>query len=383
MRRALLWVVLPLLLLVLGGLGVGGWYYSDQLLPAPPPWEPVPDLTITAVDPDQGSLSVATTEGDAVLPQIGFVSAQGLLAADGDAVISGSDTARSVTLLDGDWPEVGDEVATTVDTFHGDPATTLGLAFDTIEFPSELGPLPAWRVVPRNAATNGTWVVIVHGRGGALSEGNRLLPVLDQHGLPSLSISVRNDPDAPADPDGFGYYGEREWQELEAAIDHLVAVEGAEQVVLVGYSQGASISLSLLRRSDRADQVAAALLVSPLVSLDATLDLQARNRGIPEAVIPALLTSTRWISTWRSGLDFAEVEHIERADELPNGIPLLLTHGTADTTIPYEPTRELAEALGAQATYAEYVGVDHVREWNDDAARFEADLRALLEGVTG
>ncbi|MFU8840786.1 MAG: alpha/beta hydrolase family protein [Nitriliruptoraceae bacterium] len=383
MRRALLWVVLPLTLLVVGGLGVGGWYYSDQLLPAPPPWEPVPELSVTAVDPDAGSLSVATTDGDAILPQVGFVSELGLLAANGDPVVSGTDLTRTVTLLDGDWPEVGEMVATTVDTFWGDPATTLGVAFDTIDVASEVGDLPAWRVVPRNATTNGTWVVIVHGRGGALSEGNRLLPLLDELGLPSLTLSVRNDPDAPADPDGFGYFGEREWQEIEAAIDHLVEVEQAEQVVLAGYSQGASSALSLLRRSDRADRVAGALLVSPLVSLDATLDLQARNRGIPELVIPALLTSARWISSWRSGLDFDQVEHAERADELPADVPLLLTHGTADTTIPIEPTRELAALLGPQATYAEYPDVDHVREWNQDAARFEADLRELLEDVTG
>jgi predicted esterase len=382
-RRALLWVLLPPTLLLLGALGVGGWYYSDQLLPAPPPWEPVPDVTVTAVDPDEGQLTIATTEGDALLPDVGLVAPFGLLAANGAPVVDGTDTTRSVTLLDGDWPAVGDEIATTVDTFRGDPSTTLGLAFDAIDVPSELGHLPAWRVVPRNAGTNGTWVVIVHGRGGALSEGNRLLPLLDEVGLPSLTISVRNDPDAPADPDGFGYFGEREWLELEAAIDHLVEVEGAEQVILAGYSQGASISLSLLRRSDRAERVAAALLVSPLVSLEATLDLQARERGIPEAVIPALLASTRLISTLRSGLDFDEVEHAERAEELPHDIPFLLTHGTADTTIPVEPTRELAALLGRRATYAEYDGVEHVREWNHDTERFEADLRALLENATG
>lgn len=383
MRRALLWVLLPPTLLLLGALAVGGWYYSDQLLPAPPPWEPVPEVTVTAVDPAEGALTLATTEGDVLLPTVGFVTSSGLLAADGDPVVAGSETIRTVTLLDGDWPADGDVIATTVDTFRGDPSTTLGLAFDTIDVPSELGHLPAWRVVPRNAETHGTWVVIVHGRGGSLSEGNRLLPLLDELGLPSLTISVRNDPDAPADPDGFGYFGEREWLELEAAIDHLVEVEGAERVVLAGYSQGASTSLSLLRRSDRAERVAGAVLVSPLVSLDATLDLQARERGIPQAVIPALLASTRLISTLRSGLDFEEVEHADRADELPDGIPILLTHGTADTTIPVEPTRELADRLGPRATYAEYDGVDHVREWNSDADRFEADLRALLEDATG
>jgi len=382
-RRALLWVVLPLTLLLVGALGVGGWYYSDQLLPAPPPWEPVLDLTVTAVDPQAQTLTVATTGGDVALPSIGFVGEDGLLAASGEPTVEAGDTTRTVTLLDGEWPEVGEAVATTVDTYRGDPATTLGLAFDRIEVASEAGALPAWRVVPREATTDDTWVVIAHGRGGALSEGNRLLPLLDELRLPSLTISVLNDPDAPADPDGFGYFGAREWRDLEAAIAHLVEVEGAEQVVLAGYSQGASSSLSLLRRSDHADRVAGAVLISPLVSLDATLTLQAAERGIPEPIIPALLFSTRWISTWRSGLDFSQVEHAQLADELPPGTPLLLTHGTADTTIPHGPTRELATLLGPQATYAEYDGVEHVREWNQDRARFESDLRTLLEDVTG
>lgn len=384
LRRRALWIGLPVLVVVLVGFGAGGWYYSDQLLPAPPPFEPTPEIAVTAVDPDAGTLTLATSAPDAALHRVGLVTEDGVLLANGATGSTGAHTVREVELLDGQWPAEGDLAATTIDAFFGDPSTTLGLPFDTVTVASELGELPAWRVVPRRADTDGTWVVLIHGRGGALSEGNRLLPLLADHELPSLTISVRNDADAPADPDGFGYYGEREWQELEAALDHLVEVEDATDVVLVGFSQGGSTALSLLRRSDRAEMVSAAVLISPLVSLDATLGLQARNRGIPEAIIPPLLTSTRWISTWRSGLEFGEVEHLERAGELPADVPLLLTHGTADTTVPFEPTRALATTLGDQATYVEYAGVEHVREWNSDAG-FEDHVRALFEraGIDG
>ena len=385
MRRALFWVLLPLVVLVVGGLGVGGWYYSDQLLPAPPPFEPVLDVTIDAVDDETGRITLAAAGGDLDLHTVGLVTDSGLLMANGghepdEGAVA---TTRTTTLLDGEWPAPGDAATTTIDTFWGDPATTLGLPFDTVSVRSELGDLPAWRVVPHGAGTQETWVVLIHGRGAGLSEGNRLLPLLAELGLPSLSLSVRNDLDAPADPNGFGFYGEKEWLELEAAITHLVEVEGAEEVVLVGFSQGGSIALSLLRRSEQAERVAGAVLVSPLVSLGATLDLQARNRGIPEPVIPALLTSTRWISTWRSGLDFSQVEHVEWVDDLPEDVPLLITHGDADTTVPVEPSRELAALLGDQATYVEYAGVDHVREWNSDPERFEQDLRELLVTATG
>jgi len=378
-----LWILLPVVVLAIGGLGIGGWYYSDQLLPAPPAFEPVPDVTITAVDEDAGELTLATAGGDIDLHTVGLVTDTGLFLADGGSESDGTETTRTTTLLDGEWPAPGDVATTTVDTFHGDPATSLGLPFDTVAVASEIGALPAWRVVPHGAPTQETWAVIIHGRGASPSEGNRLLPVFDDLALPSLSISVRNSRGAPADPEGFGYYGEREWLELEAAIEHLVEVEGARDVILVGYSQGGSVALSLLRRSTQAERIAGAVLISPLVSLDATLDLQARNRGIPEPVIPALLTSTRWISNWRAGLNFSQVEHADRADALPDDLPILITHGDADTTVPVEPSRELAALLGEQATYVEYAGVEHVREWNSDPERFEQDLRELLATALG
>jgi len=383
-RRALLWVTALLAFVLAGAFVAGGWYYSDQLLPAPAPEHPVRAHTVTAVDPEAGTLTLTPGddgEADLALPTVGLLGEDGLLFADGEQELDDGGLRRSVELLDGTWPEPGSQLAATVDTFDGDPASTLGLPFDLIDVSSELGELPAWRRVPNGSASWGRWAVIVHGRGGSLTEGNRLLPILEEVELPSLSISVRNDPDAPADDRGYGYYGTREWQEVEAAIDHLVEVEDAREIVLIGFSQGASASLSLLRRSDRADHVSAAVLISPLVSLEATLQLQARNRDIPEPLIGPLLTSTRWISTARSGLDFSEAEHVTRANELPDDIPMLLTHGAADQTVPVEPTRALAAALAGQATYAEYPATDHVREWNTDRTRFEEDLRALLEAV--
>jgi uncharacterized protein len=220
--------------------------------------------------------------------------------------------------------------------------------------------------------------VLVHGRGGGLSEGNRSLAVANRLGLPTLIVSVRNDPDAPADPDGFGRYGDAEWEDLQAAIDHLQAEEDAERFVLVGYSQGGSIALGFLRRSPDADAVDAAVLISPLVSLHETLVLQAQQRDIPDPVIPPLLFATRWITTLRAGMDFSQVEHLRRVDELPPDLPLLVTHGDADTTVPIGPTRALAAALPEQVTYEEYAGSEHVREWNTDRERFEADLEAHL-----
>ena len=381
MARIVAWLMIAVLGVVTIGLGAGGWYYSDQLLPAPIPGDPVYDVAVLASDEAAGTVELDLSDGDLVeLGTVGLLTSNGTVVLEGPSERRGASTSRSGVLLEGDWPRPGDLAAASVDTFAGDPASTLGLTFDEVSVPSELGVLPAWRRVPNGSATDQTWAILIHGRGSGLAESNRILTTIDDLGVPSLTISIRNDPDAAADPDGFGRYGDAEWEDLQAAIDHLRAVEGAQRFVLVGYSQGGSIALSFLRRSPDADQVTAAVLISPLVSLHETLVLQAEARNIPDPVIPPLLAATRWITTLRSGLDFDQVEHLERRDELPD-IPMLLTHGDADATIPIGPTRELADALPDRVTYEEYEDTDHVREWNADRERFEDDLRRFLDAV--
>jgi uncharacterized protein len=379
-RAARLGLVGLVVLAVLGavGLGAGGWIYSDELLPAPPPFSPTRDVVVLDADETTNRVELAVTSGDLVdLQTVGLVTDDGLLVLEGDPVPSADGVVRTGVLVEGSWPVRGERVGASVDTYFGTPSETLGIPFETVEIPSPDGTLPGWRVVPNGADTD-TWVIVIHGRGGGLSEGNRLLPTLERLRLPALSISVRNDLDAPADPDGYGYYGDREWEDLGAAVDHLVATEQAQRIVLIGYSQGASIALSYLRRSPDADVVEAAVLISPLLSLHQTLVLQAQLRDIPDPVIPALLAATRTISTVRSGIDFGQVEHLERAAELPTDVPMLVTHGDADAFVPVEPSRAFGAALGSQVTYEEYPGADHVREWNTDRERFEADLAEFL-----
>ena len=51
-----------------------------------------------------------------------------------------------------------------------------------------------------------------------------------------------------ASADGYHRYGQTEWEDLAAAIQYALD-HGAEDVVLVGYSMGGAIVVSLLYRS--------------------------------------------------------------------------------------------------------------------------------------
>lgn len=379
MRRLLLLGASVLALGAVVFLGAG-WYYSDEVLPAPQPARTPLELAVTDVDATRGRITIGSDDPDVTdLETVGLVTETGLFLLDG-VTENGTDGGieRQAALLEGEWPSPGDLAAVAVDTFAGPPDETLGLPSETVAVPGEHGDLPAWRVVPRRADTGDAWVVIVHGRGGTQADGNRILPTLDDLRLPSLSVAVRNDPGAPPDPDGFRRYGEVEWKDLQAAVDHLKDVEEAERIVLVGYSQGASTSLTFLRRSPDASMVDATILVSPLISLDAMLESQALDQGVPDPLVTPLLASTRLVSSVRADLPTDAAEHLDRLDDLPD-VPMLVTHGDADTTVPVEPTRRFVDRLGDQVDYQEYPGVDHVREWNADRQRFESDLRRFLD----
>lgn len=77
-------------------------------------------------------------------------------------------------------------------------------------------------------------------------------------------------------------------------------------------------------------------------------------------------------------MDFAALEHVVRWDA---GIPVLLIHGAADTTVPADPTVALAGKLGGQARLLHPAGVDHVGLRDTDPATYRAELTRFLDAV--
>jgi uncharacterized protein len=384
MRRALVGVLIGLVVLVTAGLGAGGWYYTGELLPAPVAGEPTYDIEVVGGDEGAGELTLAATDGDLVdLARLGFWTADATLELGGVLDVDAAAVTRTATLVDGGWPEVGERGAATPVTFRGDPGTALGLPTSDLDISGPDGPLPAWQVVPDVVTDPGTHAVLVHGRGASREEMHRSLRTVHDAGIPALVVSVRNDPDAPADPDGWGRYGDTEWEDLQAAVDHLVEVESAERLLPMGSSQGGSLVLSWLRRGEHTERAVGAFLISPLTSMRGTLDLQARNRGIPAAVIPPLLWSTRLLAAGRSGMDFDRLEHADPDVVDTYTIPMLVTHGTADSTVPFADSVAFADARPDLVTLETYDEVEHVREWNADPERFDADLAAFLDEVVG
>jgi hypothetical protein len=358
------------------GLGVGagaagvGWFYSSVLL----------DTSVRPVFPER----VLDVGGGAVTLAASRLTAQpgtwGLRwATDGGnglAVLGpvAGENRREVIrpLLGGDRPEPGFAAVLDAGPFDPDPSAR-GLPFEEVDVPGPLGSYPAWFV----PADGDTWVVLVHGRGGARRESLRILPTLHTRGHPQLVITYRNDVGAPPSPDGHYHLGDTEWEDVEAAVRFAVD-RGARRIVLFGWSMGGAVTGAFLDRSAEAARVAAVVWDAPLVDWRATLRQQARNRRLPPGLSP--LASV--VTSRRIGIDFDRFDLLRNPPTVRP--PTLVVHSAGDTAVPVAGSRALTAAgptLGWPLRYLEVPVVEHTASWNADPAAYERAVISFLAEV--
>ena len=359
--------------LVAGVVGGGGLVYSAQLLPAPSRDR---TLDVSVILTDDGRVLLPEDRRSrharfALLLEDGFVSFGGPVEAR-----PGTEhpVARTVQDLTGD-PDRGVPLAARFDEYlvQGGPEA-VGVDHVDVEVATERGPAPAWFV----PGAGSRWVLVVHGRSAQRGEGLRILPTLAATGMPTLVITHRNDhAGGPAATDTAGRFGQAEWPDLVAAIDHARAA-GADDVVLYGFSQGASLIGYLLRERGPA-HVAGIVLDSPLLDLGDTLVQQARLRAVPGPLIPPILLGTRWMARWRAGFDVDDVHHVDTF--AASTVPTLVLHGDADDFVPIGPTDELA-GRRPDLTYERLPGAGHTEGFNAHPERYAAAVTTFLETLS-
>ena len=355
-----------LVLVVTVSVGAAAWYASGQLLEIR---RAATHYDVQILRLGRGTVTLQRTEKTA-LKGIWGLEGDGGYAQVGRIVSVGrSQVTREFRLLQGNF-EVGQRVAVDPWAFPGDPAQAIGIPFSDVEVPSELGQLPAWYVSgPRD-----TWVIFVHGRDASRREALRMLkPVVDL-GFPSLVITYRNDLEAPRSPDALYHLGETEWKDADSAASYALD-HGAEHLVMVGFSMGGAIVSEFLHRSAHVSSVVGVVFDAPVLDWGATVNLVGRDHGVPGP----LMSLTKSIFSMRFEARWRELNEMEGGARLLE--PVLLFHGTADTTVPVETSDALAAARPDLVTYVRVGGAGHVEAWNLAPARYEPAVRGFLSRI--
>ncbi|MDN0195085.1 alpha/beta fold hydrolase [Streptomyces sp. S.PNR 29] len=263
--------------------------------------------------------------------------------------------------------ESGDKAWFTPNVHVGTPSAALGLDHTDVGIPGELGTLPAWFV----PGARDTWVIAVHGLGTTREHAMNIMGFLNRHHFPVLALAYRGDPGAPRSPDGLGHLGETEWRDLDAAL-HYAVRNGAEQVVLHGWSTGATMALRAAAHSGLRDRVSGLVLDSPVLSWETTLRALAAARHTPGVLLPLAVRAAQG----RTGL---------RADRLAGGagpgrltVPTLIVHGPDDTVAPWQHSRRLADARPDLVALHTVTKAPHAAMWNADPDGYEEALRRFL-----
>ena len=278
-------------------------------------------------------------------------------------------------MSDGVPPSPGDSVALRLDYYAGDPLRSLGLPYQTISIATELGPAEAW-LVP--GARADAWLLFVHGKGASPRQALRVLGVVHGLGYTGLAIRYRNDPSAPPSPDGYYHYGATEWRDLDAAVRYAID-RGARHVVLAGMSMGGGIVVAFLERSPLAPRIDAAILDSPMLDFERTIDW-----GVAQAVVPGLRvplpafagTLGKRVASWVYGVDWHAMDYLGTARSIR--APLLVFHCGRDAVVPYSSSLELARGAPSRVRLVSFPGADHAEGWNVDSLTYDTAIREFL-----
>ena len=199
-------------------------------------------------------------------------------------------------------------------------------------------------------------------------------------GLTSLSVSYRNDTEAPDSSDNRYGLGSTEYRDVDAAIGYARSA-GAERVILMGWSMGGATVLQTLMLSEHRDMIIGLVLDSPVIAWGPTIELHATANRIPlqiQRVAQAVLGSdqAQILVGMETPLDLGALNFVDRADELDR--PILLLHSEDDGYVPVEPSRRLAELRPDIVTYEEFDTAGHTRLWNYDSERWLGAIRSWL-----
>ena len=243
--------------------------------------------------------------------------------------------------------------------------------------PGPLGDYPAWL----GQADGQTWAIVVHGNSLSPADGLRMVPILTQAGFPTVVATYRNDPERHDDPSGKLRYGLTEWRDLEAMVAYALE-QGADGVVLDGYSMGGGIVMAFLQRSSLAHEVRAVVLDAPMLDFCSDRRRQRLARDAPGRRARAAFVAhrgrqARWPGL-RFDVDWSSLDYLADTSAYRRAVPRLPRHRS---TRPCRSRRAAGSRrlLPQQVELVECARAEHIGCWNLDPDGYAATVERFLD----
>lgn len=232
--------------------------------------------------------------------------------------------------------------------------------------------MPAWYV----PGQSDDWTIHVQGIRTTREVTLRSMELTAAASKPTLSIAYRGAGDAPTP--NLSTLGQREWQDLHAAVEH-ARKQGAKTVTVIGWSMGAGIALELARRLPHA--LDGLILIAPATNWPQIIRHGATRAGLPRWVGSAVV---RFLST-PAGAALSGLPEPLQMDKLswskPGDltVPTAVIHSRGDAEIPYSLSEEFARAHGNTVKLIEFPSAPHAWEANADPDRFATSFSKFFE----
>lgn len=226
------------------------------------------------------------------------------------------------------------------------------------------------------------WAVHVHGFKSSRASALRGVPALSQAGFMSLvptyygesSVTERNTEEGAT-------FGEAELGDIEAAVS-FAARNGAEKILLVGWSLGAEVALSLAQRSVSRSKIAGLVLIGPALNWRHALDEAMRRSSLPAVVRHGLLRSLEsrlWSRLARMSTPAKFEDHDWIGGDRHAELPTLVIHSRGDTDTFWEDSERFASNNPETVELEEFEPVPHLLEWNTQRPRFESHIKSWVD----
>lgn len=242
------------------------------------------------------------------------------------------------------------------------------------------GAAPAW-LFPGTEDNASTWALHIHGSLSGREGAFRSVDSLKGTGFTSLVPSMRGDGDGPPAPRGAFTLGQTEWLDLDNAVDYAID-HGAQRILLVGWSSGASMALRLAVSSRHNDIIDGLVLISPVISWRNSIRFNSRNFGVPEVIANA--------SIWALGVNklaqllgspellrFNELDWSHR--DFERKISVLVIHSESDTTASFTDTKAFHASHADQVQLSTFGAAGHALEWNACPKQFGELINRWVE----